>query len=449
MPTVIDLGQKVKAKYPGVYNDLSDLEVGQKVKAKYPQYADFTDVSDTVATPKKSLGRKIVDFFAEPYVGTAKAVTATKPIFSTNQALQQAQSADQLIQQARQLPLGDPRRTQLLQTANQITQTGQAQTTEQLANIPSTGKAALDIASVAADVLSAGTYGKAAKGLQTARLGKATPTVVKTTEKVGAKITGKRASKKAIEAVSRTADEVSPKEYQRLLRQGLVKPKGIFGKATIKLTETQKAVAEKFKYLLKSKDPVTNINTITKEISKKADDVGKHLASKKIIYNTGELRNRLLNSVDDITDITIPSETALKKAKEGLVDTFIKGLKKNDLVSLWKARISFDDLIELKLRGFSGVPTLKKDLAKALRNEANKFITDKLSEGTYKTAMGEMSELYRLIDLIGNKASKERGLNALGAWAKRNPKIAKALGFGTAAGVSYFGFQRLFGGIGE
>lgn len=42
MPTIEELGQKVKGKYPGVYDDLSDSELGQRVKAKYPQeYADF------------------------------------------------------------------------------------------------------------------------------------------------------------------------------------------------------------------------------------------------------------------------------------------------------------------------------------------------------------------------------------------------------------------------
>ena len=44
--TVIDLGKRVKAKYPGQYDDLADEELGRKVKAKYPaDYADFTDVS--------------------------------------------------------------------------------------------------------------------------------------------------------------------------------------------------------------------------------------------------------------------------------------------------------------------------------------------------------------------------------------------------------------------
>ena len=43
MPTTIDLGRKVKAKYPGVYDDLGDQELGERVRAKYPGYSDFTD----------------------------------------------------------------------------------------------------------------------------------------------------------------------------------------------------------------------------------------------------------------------------------------------------------------------------------------------------------------------------------------------------------------------
>lgn len=47
MPSIIDLGQKVKLKYPGMYDDLSDQDVGVRVKTKYPtEYADFSDVSD-------------------------------------------------------------------------------------------------------------------------------------------------------------------------------------------------------------------------------------------------------------------------------------------------------------------------------------------------------------------------------------------------------------------
>ncbi len=33
---IIELGKRVKAKYPGQYDDLSDIEVGRKVKARFP-----------------------------------------------------------------------------------------------------------------------------------------------------------------------------------------------------------------------------------------------------------------------------------------------------------------------------------------------------------------------------------------------------------------------------
>lgn len=54
MATVIDLGQKVKAKYPE-YNNMTDWEVGTRVKAKYPEYSDFTDVPNPDAKPTNPL----------------------------------------------------------------------------------------------------------------------------------------------------------------------------------------------------------------------------------------------------------------------------------------------------------------------------------------------------------------------------------------------------------
>lgn len=50
--TVIDLGKKVKAKYPE-YANLSDEEVGRKVKAKYPDaYGNFTDTPSFQTAPQ-------------------------------------------------------------------------------------------------------------------------------------------------------------------------------------------------------------------------------------------------------------------------------------------------------------------------------------------------------------------------------------------------------------
>jgi len=44
--TIEDLGKKVKAKYPGQYDDLADADLGRKVKSKYPgDYDDFSDIA--------------------------------------------------------------------------------------------------------------------------------------------------------------------------------------------------------------------------------------------------------------------------------------------------------------------------------------------------------------------------------------------------------------------
>jgi hypothetical protein len=50
--TITDLGRKVKAKYPGAYDDLDDADLGRKVKAKYPgAYDDFVDEPGPLPTP--------------------------------------------------------------------------------------------------------------------------------------------------------------------------------------------------------------------------------------------------------------------------------------------------------------------------------------------------------------------------------------------------------------
>lgn len=51
MKTVEDLGKKIKAEHPGVYDDMSDVELGRKVKAAYPEYSDYQDLALTPTTP--------------------------------------------------------------------------------------------------------------------------------------------------------------------------------------------------------------------------------------------------------------------------------------------------------------------------------------------------------------------------------------------------------------
>ena len=75
MPQAQTLAQKVKAKYPGVYDDIADAELEAKVKAKYPGVYD--DVPTTpVATSQPSSGGGLLDTAVEFGKGVLKAPLA-------------------------------------------------------------------------------------------------------------------------------------------------------------------------------------------------------------------------------------------------------------------------------------------------------------------------------------------------------------------------------------
>ena len=142
MPTVIDLGQKVKQKYPGSYDDLSDLELGQRTKTKYPgSYDDFTDIEskvDVVAPKKKGLLDSVSSFlFEKPADIIAKSFGAKELQKTSEQTvLNETKSIDQLIKKAKTFEVGSPQRKELLQRANQIAQQSSSQAGEVLSEIP-------------------------------------------------------------------------------------------------------------------------------------------------------------------------------------------------------------------------------------------------------------------------------------------------------------------------
>lgn len=172
MPTVIDLGQKVKVKYPQ-YNDLSDEDLGRKIKAKYPgSYDDFTDTPVQQPEQPGLLRRGLnaltgsEQAFGKTLGGAAASIGVGKQI--TEEAGQDVEAHNrtlQAIQQARAEGRTDEA-NRLAQQMGQRNLTGvQAPTLETI--IPESQKSAKQIfgegAGVVADILSAGTYGNAAK----------------------------------------------------------------------------------------------------------------------------------------------------------------------------------------------------------------------------------------------------------------------------------------------
>lgn len=233
--------------------------------------------------------------------------------------------------------------------------------------------------------------------------------------------------KTAYDAVTPSARELTPTEYGDLLRKGKISPKSATQEAKYILSDAEKATAQKYAKLLQDGDPIKNGQNLINEIVKMDDDVGKYLATKNTqIWSKKKFSDHLLERLKGIDDVTVPV-ARLNKAKSDLVKSFVDSLPKNaTLADIWKARKEFDAAIEAKLRAFSGSPTLKKDMAKELRNAVQDFIAEATDEPIYKGYMKDMSQLFDLADIVDAKAIKEKGQSSIKAWMKANPSKAKA-----------------------
>lgn len=233
-----------------------------------------------------------------------------------------------------------------------------------------------------------------------------------------------------LDAITPDTRDLTPTEYEQLLNQGKITPKTGTKRPQYILTDTEKQVAKKYKDLF-TNDPVKNTQNLIDEIVKKDKEVGVFLKKNNGIFNTGELKNSLAQKLESIDDLTI-DEKRLSKLKKATIDNFIKGLDKNDMETLWKTRKAFDKQIE---KSFSGSPTLSNTIKKEFRNAIQDFIAERTPDNTYKTFMKDMTELFNLKDVTNQKAIKEKGMNAVQVWMKRNPTKTKVIGGAIGTGI--------------
>ncbi|MFP5260995.1 MAG: hypothetical protein ACLGJB_03715 [Blastocatellia bacterium] len=226
---------------------------------------------------------------------------------------------------------------------------------------------------------------------------------------------------KVFESITPKVNELTPTEYEKLLSQGKILPKTATKPAQYVLSSEEKAAALKYRHLFTSKDPVKNTINVVNEIANKDAKVGEFLKGKNAIFNDGELRNSILQKLQDVNDITV-DEARLTNAKTDLVNNFLKGLKKNDMETLWKARKAFDRQIE---KSFTGAPTLQNTVKREFRNAIQDFISERTDNVTYKGYMKDMSQLFEMKDVLTTKAAKEKAHNAIQLWIKKNPVKAK------------------------
>lgn len=229
--------------------------------------------------------------------------------------------------------------------------------------------------------------------------------------------------------VTPKVSELTPKEYERLLNMGKIAPKTATQPARYILSDAEKATAIKYKDLISSKDPVKNTINVMDEIARQDDEVEKFLTKNNGIFNGGQLKNHIINHLDEIDDVTVDKER-LRKAILDLTNNFIKSLEKKDMKSLWSARKAYDAQIE---KAFGGSPTLTNKIKTEFRNSIQDFISQKTPDTTYANLMKEMSQLFRLRDILNTKAAKEKTHSALSLWMKHNPGKVKLIGYGLGA----------------
>jgi hypothetical protein len=244
-------------------------------------------------------------------------------------------------------------------------------------------------------------------------------------------VRGAKSDEALLKNITPETTEIPNKEYKKLVAQGRITPKTATSPAKYNLSEAERSTALKYREII-DKDPVKTSTNIVETIGNLDDEVGTFLRQNNGIFSKGQLRNAIKESIADVTDLTV-DEARLNKAKETLVENFVKSLESNDMESLWLARKEFDRSIE---SAFKGSPTTSKEIKIAFRNAVQDFISSRTPNTTYNEKMKEMSNLFRLLEIAETKASKEKAVSALGKWAKDNPLKAKAVGW---AGVGAAG----------
>jgi len=473
-------------------------EIQQWLDSMKGKISDSQSVEQTQQTQpeeKKSFGRKVFDFFTGSEQKFGKDIAQTGYLMFGGQkkietiSKQYMDNGDKLLQLANKTT-DKERKSQLIKLAQDMYKDAGMVGEDIIGHVSSAKQVLGNAGGVLLDVLSAGTYGKAAKAMQTGNLSiKALPTVLsKTIQKVGIKqgakqgvkigglwgaaygftgglqedksalgiagstamgagtgalvggiiggITGGIQSKmlkvkeqrRALESIVPLPNELTPEEYDFYLKNNLVTPKTRGGTAKIIPTDDQIELAAQFQDLLQSKDPVVNSRNVIDEIVQADSRVENYLSKRNVGYSKDELTKFITDKVKPITDIYVPNQANVDKLKNEVINNFVSKIKDTQLKSVWADRKIWDRIIDERLKAFSGSPNLKKELARGVRNAAQEFIASKLPENIYQQEMKFMTKLYRVFDFISDKAVKERNYSGITLMIKKHPLASKIIG---------------------
>lgn len=242
--------------------------------------------------------------------------------------------------------------------------------------------------------------------------------------------------KKAMEAITPKANELTKKQKEALVKSGNISKQGVFSKAQVTNTKEDLRLADKFKEVLHKGSNQSKVDNINEYIKEKDFIVGEYLRENNAIYSNAQLRNQIIERINNnVIDPTLTDEV-----KNKMVNQLIARIPKNNLEGLWKGRKAFDTYFKT---AFTGNPTLKKELTREVRNAAQDFIESRIIDSKYKVFMKDMSDAYTVIDKILPKATKDLGNSTSSMFAKRHPKLIKAAKLGAYATAAYLGGEKI------
>ena len=323
------------------------------------------------------------------------------------------------------------------------------------------GKVLENAGETALDVASVGTYGAAARGMESGVLAtKANPTVVAPVIKAADSLVESGIAKTAMKDLSKVVDMVKPVANKRVsisaIRDGLGKAASFFKPASL---DADKAAVQAGKAAQKvgvkaGMSFIDAANTVIKGIGDEANALKSKLASSKVTFTPQEL-NKALKSVK--LPGLLRNNSTLDKTFGEIVDHVI-GMSKTmpgKIGSVLDLRQEFDSEVE---RQFGDIYASERDMTpvrqavKATRDALNDFIEQRVPQLEYKNSLHFQSSLYDALDNLAEKGAKELGKVTPKAQAIKNTakwigKAGAAFALGDAAvqGVEK-GFNAVMGG---
>lgn len=242
-----------------------------------------------------------------------------------------------------------------------------------------------------------------------------------------------------------TKDLVMPKATtaikERALAEGRVTEQGLLSGSKILPSKRDEQMAEALNGIVSSKkSTLQNMDSIGKKVEDINTGVKAYIKSKKVPFNTNQLRTKLNSGKDDLS-LVFASDKQAEKTYDAVRNKFIELVKNKDTAGLMDARQEFDKLPAVKklLESDKLGENARKEIVLTIRRQANDYISDLLPEGNqYKNVMKQESLMLEAFNNIKEKSTDIIGKNKLQSLTEKYPVlkwIVGGIGLGIAGKV--------------